>query len=59
MSCEAVPDLDLLTIEEETEFFKEVEEEVKMLDVEEDVMKIISKVFFNYKSVRSHPPRRS
>ena len=35
MSCEAVPDLDLLTIEEETELCKEVEEEVKMLDVEE------------------------
>ena len=35
MSCESVPDLELLTIEEETELCKEVEEEVQMLDVEE------------------------
>ena len=35
MSSEAVPELELLTIEEEKELFEEVEEEVHMLDVDE------------------------
>ena len=28
-------------------------------EAKNDVMKTISRVFFNYKSVKSHPPRRS